>query len=93
MRRLRFVLPLWLGCAVAHAVEIMQWERLPLAVPLHVDQERIIFIDQNVRVGVPHALADSLRVQSAGARCTYGRRRRSHPPACNCKMCVLAKSY
>ena len=66
MRRLRFALPLWLGCAVAHAVEIMQWERLPLAVPLHVDQERIIFIDQNVRVGVPRALADSLRIQSAG---------------------------
>ncbi|WP_201491390.1 TIGR03749 family integrating conjugative element protein [Pseudomonas paracarnis] len=66
MRRLRFVLPLWLGCAVAHAVEIMQWERLPLAVPLYVDQERIIFIDQNVRVGVPRALADSLRIQSAG---------------------------
>lgn len=66
MSRLHFVLPLWLGCAVAHAVEIMQWERLPLAVPLYVDQERIIFIDQNVRVGVPRALADSLRIQSAG---------------------------
>ncbi|WDG40846.1 TIGR03749 family integrating conjugative element protein [Pseudomonas synxantha] len=66
MRRLHFVLPLWLGCTGAHAVEIMQWERLPLAVPLYVDQERIIFIDQNVRVGVPRGLADSLRIQSAG---------------------------
>jgi integrating conjugative element protein (TIGR03749 family) len=66
MRRLLFVLPLWLGCAAAHAVEIMRWERLPLAVPLHVDQERIIFIDQNVRVGAPRALADTLRIQSTG---------------------------
>lgn len=66
MCRLLFALPLWLGCAVAHAVEIMPWERLPLAVPLHVDQERIIFIDQNVRVGAPRALADTLRIQSTG---------------------------
>lgn len=66
MRRLRFVLPLWLGCAVAHAVEIMSWERLPLAVPLQVGQERILFIDQNVRVGVPRSLTDTLRIQSTG---------------------------
>ena len=37
----------------AHAVEILRWERLPLAVPLVVDQERIVFIDRNIRVGVP----------------------------------------
>ncbi|MFP3493558.1 TIGR03749 family integrating conjugative element protein [Pseudomonas sp. SIMBA_059] len=66
MRRLRFVLPLWLGCAVAHAVEIMPWERLPLSVPLQVGQERILFIDRNVRVGVPRSLTDTLRIQSAG---------------------------
>lgn len=66
MRRLSLALPLWVGCALAHAVEIMPWERLPLAVPLHVDQERIIFIDQNVRVGAPRALADTLRIQSTG---------------------------
>lgn len=66
MRHLCFALPLWLGCTAAQAVEIMHWERLPLAVPLHVGQERIIFIDQNVRVGVPHALTDSLRIQSSG---------------------------
>ena len=66
MRRLRFALPLWLGCAVAHAVEIMPWERLPLAIPLQVGQERILFIDQNVRVGVPRSLTDTLRIQSTG---------------------------
>ncbi len=37
MRRLSFALPLWFGCALAHAVEIMPWERLPLADRL-VDQ-------------------------------------------------------
>lgn len=66
MRRLCLALPVWLGCTAAHAVEIMHWERLPLAVPLHVGQERIIFIDQNVRVGVPRTLTDSLRIQSSG---------------------------
>tara|TARA_R110002051_G_scaffold144694_1_gene217496 strand:+ start:17028 stop:17906 length:879 start_codon:yes stop_codon:yes gene_type:complete len=50
----------------AQAVEILRWERLPLAVPLVVDQERIVFIDRNVRVGVPASIGDRLRVQSAG---------------------------
>ena len=48
------------------AVEILRWERLPLAVSLVVDQERIVFIDRNVRVGVPASLTGRLRVQSAG---------------------------
>lgn len=49
-----------------HAVEILRWERLPLAVPLVVGQERIVFIDRNVRVGVPANVGERLRVQSAG---------------------------
>lgn len=49
----------------AYAVEVMQWERLPLAVPLIVGQERVVFIDRDVRVGVPADIADHLRVQSA----------------------------
>lgn len=48
------------------ALEILRWERLPLAVSLHVDRERVVFIDRNVRVGVPASLAGRLRVQSAG---------------------------
>ncbi len=62
----------WLGllavtlAPVVQAVEILRWERLPLAVPLVVGQERIVFIDRNVRVGVPASVADRLRVQSAG---------------------------
>ena len=51
---------------VAHAVEILRWERMPLAVPLKVGQERIVFIDRDVRVGVPAGVGERLRVQSAG---------------------------
>lgn len=51
---------------VSPAVEILRWERLPLAVPLRVGQERVILVDRNLRVGVPSALADRLRVQSSG---------------------------
>jgi len=50
----------------AQAVEILHWQRLPLSVPLLVGQERIVFIDKNVRVGVPNSVAGRLRVQSAG---------------------------
>src|SRR3989344_5644522 len=51
---------------VAQAVETLRWERMPLAVPLRVGQERIVFIDRNVRVGVPAGVRERLRVQSAG---------------------------
>ena len=51
---------------VSHAVEILRWERMPLAVPLKVGQERVVFIDRNVRVGVPAGVGERLRVQSAG---------------------------
>lgn len=49
-----------------HATEILRWERMPLAVPLQVGQERVVFVDRNVRVGVPASLNGKLRVQSAG---------------------------
>lgn len=56
-----------LGLAsIGHAVEILHWTRMPLAIPLVVGQERVVFIDRNVRVGVPPDIADRLRVQSAG---------------------------
>lgn len=51
---------------IAQAVEILRWERMPLAVPLRVGQERIVFIDRNVRVGIPASVGERLRVQSAG---------------------------
>ncbi|CAJ5348976.1 integrating conjugative element protein, PFL_4704 family [Burkholderia pseudomallei] len=55
----------YLAMSPAHAVEVMHWDRLPLAVPLIVGQERVVFIDRDVRVGVPAGIADHLRVQSA----------------------------
>ena len=57
---------LMLWGAVAQAVELMHWERLPLAVPLVINQERVVFIDEAVRVGVPSTLTGKLRVQSTG---------------------------
>lgn len=50
----------------AGAVEILRWERLPLSTRLFVGQERVILIDRNVRVAVPTAVREQLRVQSAG---------------------------
>jgi len=61
---LTVVLMLWR--AAAQAVELMHWERLPLAVPLVINQERVVFIDEDVRVGVPSTLMGKLRVQSTG---------------------------
>lgn len=52
--------------ANSHAIELMKWERIPLAVPLQVGQERVIFVDSNVRVGLPSSLSGKLRVQSTG---------------------------
>ncbi|MCK9988823.1 MAG: hypothetical protein AzoDbin1_05295 [Azoarcus sp.] len=69
----RLVLPALVGyllstgfVSTGHAVEILRWERLPLAVTLVVGQERVIFIDRNVRIGVPESIGSHLRVQSAG---------------------------
>lgn len=60
---------LFLGLGVAtpgQATQILHWKRLPLAVPLTVGQERVVFLDRKVRVGVPTALNDRLRIQSTG---------------------------
>ncbi|PMV22633.1 MULTISPECIES: TIGR03749 family integrating conjugative element protein [unclassified Pseudomonas] len=59
---------LWLPLAISptsFAVEIMRWERLPLNVPLQLGVERVVFVERNVRVGIPAPLSKSLRVQSA----------------------------
>lgn len=55
-----------LGVADVKAVELLQWDRIPMAIPLIVGQERIVFVDQNVRVGMPSQLTGLLRVQSTG---------------------------
>ncbi|VVO45719.1 hypothetical protein PS862_00031 [Pseudomonas fluorescens] len=55
-----------LSGALAQAVELMRWERLPLAIPLVIGQERVVFVDEDVRVGLPSSLTGKLRVQSTG---------------------------
>ena len=57
---LLLVIPAW--CC---AEEVLHWQRLPLRIPLIVGQERVILVDRNVRVGLPSALTEGLRVQSA----------------------------
>ncbi|MDR2091976.1 MAG: TIGR03749 family integrating conjugative element protein [Azoarcus sp.] len=37
---------------LAHALEVLRWERLPLAVPLVVGEERVIFTDRDMRLGL-----------------------------------------
>ncbi|MEQ2024889.1 TIGR03749 family integrating conjugative element protein [Xenorhabdus szentirmaii] len=60
------------------ADELMKWERIPLSVTLKVGQERIIFADRNVRVGLSPSLSDKLRVQSAGGA-VYLKARQAFP--------------
>jgi integrating conjugative element protein (TIGR03749 family) len=50
----------------APAVETLHWKRLPLPVNLYVGEERVIFTERDIRVGVPANLKDRLRAQSAG---------------------------
>lgn len=66
--RKTFLLCLILVSPFSHAVEVLRWQRLPLPVALPLGQERIVFVDRNVRVGTPASLQGKLRVQSvAGA--------------------------
>ncbi|AZT26301.1 TPA: TIGR03749 family integrating conjugative element protein [Salmonella enterica] len=67
MRLRQFLLSLaCLAALPAQAVELVKWERIPLPVALHVGQERIVFVNRNVRVGFPPELKGKLRVQSTG---------------------------
>lgn len=58
---LLMALPAW-------AVEIIEWDRRPMDIPLPVGTERIVVLDRNVRVGLPGAIASDevLRIQSSG---------------------------
>ena len=48
------------------AVELVHWNRVPIKTTLAVGQERIVYVDRNVKLALPVALADTLRVQNAG---------------------------
>lgn len=61
-----FSLLLLMSIHSAQAVELIKWQRLPLAIPLQVGHERVIFVDRNVRIGIPNSIKDKLRVQSTG---------------------------
>lgn len=50
----------------AQAEVLMQWNRIPLRVDLHVGEERIVFFDKNVRVGLPPEVDGKIEVQSTG---------------------------
>ena len=80
MRALILILVTAAGwCSVAGAVELKYWDRLPLAIPLTVGQERILMLDEDVRVGLPSAIASKLRIQSVGGT-VYLRAAQALPP-------------
>jgi integrating conjugative element protein (TIGR03749 family) len=60
---------LMLGClcriTLCPAIEVLQWEHLPLAVHLAVGNERVLFVPGRVRIGVPPSVTDRLRAQTA----------------------------
>ncbi|MEW5622003.1 TIGR03749 family integrating conjugative element protein [Pseudomonas putida] len=66
-------------CSAVGAVEVKYWDRLPLAVPLTVGQERVLMLDEDVRVGLPSAIASKLRVQSVDGT-VYLRAAEAIPP-------------
>ncbi|PVZ36902.1 TIGR03749 family integrating conjugative element protein [Pseudomonas sp. CC120222-01a] len=80
MRVLILILVMASGwCSEVGAVEVKYWDRLPLAVPLTVGQERVLMLDEDVRVGLPSAIASKLRVQSVGGT-VYLRAAEALPP-------------
>ena len=66
-------------CSAVSAVEVKYWDRLPLAVPLTMGQERVLMLDEDVRVGLPSSIAGKLRVQSVGGT-VYLRAAEALPP-------------
>ncbi|MGV6989229.1 TIGR03749 family integrating conjugative element protein [Testudinibacter sp. P80/BLE/0925] len=50
----------------AQAEVLVKWQRTPIPISLSVDNERIIFVDRNVKVGYPPILDNKLRIQNAG---------------------------
>ncbi|MGR3808202.1 TIGR03749 family integrating conjugative element protein [Pasteurella testudinis] len=50
----------------AQAEVLVKWQRTPIPIGLSVDNERIIFVDRNVKVGYPPILDNKLRIQNAG---------------------------
>ncbi|WP_111414523.1 TIGR03749 family integrating conjugative element protein [Billgrantia lactosivorans] len=68
IRRMALLAAATLMAGSSWAVEIVEWDRRPMTIPLPVGSERIVVLDRNVRVGLPSSIADPevLRVQSTG---------------------------
>ena len=66
IKRPLILLCLLMVSGLTQAVELMKWERIPLQIPLTVGQERIVFVNKNVRVGFPPSLNGKVRIQSTG---------------------------
>lgn len=60
---------LMLGGVAAQAVELMHWERLPLAVPLLINQERVIFVDEENQRARKQNRSSSRRTGNSGRYC------------------------
>ncbi len=55
---------LYSSSCVAEEVERLFWDKLPLAITLPVDRERLVTFPGDVRVGMPSVLAGKVRTQS-----------------------------
>ncbi|WP_425476009.1 DUF3438 family protein [Mesorhizobium yinganensis] len=89
MRRIFVPLALALAASVAmpaQALDIPRSERLPLAVPLRVDRERVIFIDRNVRVDIPPSVGKRLKAQSAAGAIYLRAGEPIEPTSSSCRM-------
>ncbi|AWX14717.1 integrating conjugative element protein [Mergibacter septicus] len=61
-----FLVSIGVLSSFAYADIIMQWQRTPLQIDLNLEQERIVFVDRNIKVGYPPTLDNKLRIQNAG---------------------------
>ncbi|CAM3802906.1 TIGR03749 family integrating conjugative element protein [Avibacterium endocarditidis] len=64
--KLLLTILLSLATTLTQAELLMPWKRIPLTIDLNVNEERIIFVDKNVAVGIPAEIENKLRVQSTG---------------------------
>lgn len=64
--KLLLTILLSLATTLTQAELLMPWKRIPLTIDLNVNEERIIFVDKNVAVGIPAEIENKLRVQSIG---------------------------
>lgn len=62
----KYLILVCFGITNAYAIELIQWDKIPIKLTVNQDDERIIIIDKNVSVGLPSYLQDKVRIQSLG---------------------------